>query len=309
VRKKILVLVLMAVLLSGVGYVMADTSTGTVNVTPEVARISDVIFPESVDPNTWTNLSFVIEYGQGFEVGTEVFVHFFKSGTDPHLPTSGIPTTLNLESHLCAHWRNNYLGWEILGSGAFSNFVGPVDAVTDGSPIPLGLDVKFMKAVMVGDWELRILLKYYVPPPEDVTIYLWDTTLFTMNGFMELALNFATFDFLDAEQGSVLIPIRVPLCGYLNMTITSNVGYLIQVSGTDPNQDGETFEVENILANSLDDISSAVALSSFLADLANLGPQAAGSAVVHRIYLWISVPVSAPVGTYTFTLTVSVVPA
>lgn len=311
-RKKIkLLLVLMSVLLlTGVGYAMADTSTGTVNVTPEIARISDVIFPESVDPNTWTTLSFVIEFGQGISGGDMVYVHLFKSGSNPDLPNSGIPTTLGI-NHLCARWSNAIDGdnWEALG-GSFTNFVQPVTGpITDGSDIPLGLDVMFAKTVDIGDWEMRILLNYYVKPPVDETRWLWDTTLFQMNGFMEVAINFATFDFGDIEQGQVEIPISTPLCGYLNLTVTSNVAYAVQVSGTDPTKDPDSFGVDNILANSLNDVGSAVPLTLILADLANLGSQAAGSAVVHRIYLWISIPISAPVGMYTFTLTVSVVPA
>jgi len=307
-RKKIILVLVLALLFSGVGYALAsDTSTGTVNVTSEIARISDVVFPESVDPDSWTTLSFLIEFGQGLGTGGMVWIHFFKSGTNPDLPTSGAtPTTLGI-NHLCAVWQNNGGGWTILG-GTFTNFIAPALAVTDGSDIPLGLDVKFAKEVMFGEWELRILLKYF-DAAQDLTMYIWDTTLFTMNGFMEVAINFATFDFGDVEQGQVEIPISTPLCGYLNLTVTSNVEYAVMVSATSPTMDAESFGVENILANSVNDIGSAVALSAVLADLANLGPQAAGSSVVHKIYLWISVPVSAPVGTYTFVLTIAVVPA
>lgn len=284
---------------------MADSSIGSVEVTPEMAKVTNIVFPESVDPDVYMTLSFMIEYGQGLHIGAEVYVHFFSSDITPDLPTSGTPMTLG-DNHLCAYWSNGVVGWEALG-GDITNFVGPVGAVTDGSDIPLGLDAKFVKQVLVGDWQMRILLKWQ--EPDFTPHYDWYTTLFQMQGYMELAINFATFDFGPAEQGSLEIPISTPLCGYLNMTITSNVEYLIQVLGTDPNQDGETFGVGNILANSVNDAGSAIPLSLILADLANLGSQPAGSAVVHRVYLWISIPVSASVGTYTFVLTVSVVPA
>jgi hypothetical protein len=100
-----------------------------------------------------------------------------------------------------------------------------------------------------------------------------------------------------------------PVDGYISVTVISNVPYFLQLSGTDPDDgDGHSFSIANLIQNSLDDVASDVALSGVASDVANLGSQPMGAGTVH-IYLCISVPVSAPAGTYTIVLTVSTIGA
>ena len=290
--------------------VSADSALGSVQVTEEIPIIRDIVFPLSAAPESPEPLDFVVQYGQGLSMGDEVYIHLYSAAATPDLSCNGMPTTLSDFDHYAIMWTNAAGSWDPSGwanSGKFSNFRAPASLpVTDGSDIPLGLDVTFDElADATNPWTIMIRLKYTKPDFESG--YVTETDQFDLAAYLQVNIEQSTFDFGSIEQGQIEIAISSPISGYLNITVTSNGAYRVQVSGTNPDDgEGNSFDVSNIVQNSVNDPASGLSLSGTAGDVANLGDLPIGTAT-HHLYLWISIPLDAPVGTYTFTLTVTIV--
>lgn len=313
-KQNLAALMLCALFLSAVAYVSADSAIGSVTVTDEIARIVDITFPLSAVPTTPESLDFRLEYGQGWHGGDQVWVHLFSAGATPDLSCSGEPSTLNDYDHYATVWFNSYNGgWE--GSGVtwrskqISNYRGPDKTtlpIEDNRDIPLGFDVTFDQlADATNPWTVWIQLRYKNPDPDLSDIKITETVEFDLADYLQVNIIQSTFDFGSIEQGQVMIPIANPTMGLLNISVTSNSEYRLQVSGTDPSGNGNSFSVGYIYQNAINDTASAVPLTGSAADIANLGLQAIGDHE-HVLFLWITIPATAPTGTYTFTLTVTI---
>lgn len=294
-------------LLGATSAVVADTAIGTVNVVPEVPKIKDFSFPSDVDPESVTPLLFTLEYLEGLESGDSVWVHLWRDGFAADLDYVDAPSTGDLNSHYWARWMNIIGGgwWDYSTSSRINNVVGPdgIDMpVIDGSDIPLGFDIKFYGLAEYGLWHLRVGLLY-----ASETLVAEHSMDFDMNARLAVDILESTFDFGEVQKNNLVqIPIVNPTEGYLTIVVLSNVGYLLQLSGTDPDNGlGDSFLVGNIVQNSVDDDVGAVPLTGILAGLNGMEAQPSGEGTFY-CYLWISVPL-VPVGTYTFTLTFLVV--
>lgn len=305
--KTLTAMIAIAILVTSVGYALADSSIGSVTVDPEIPVIKDIAFPSSAPPGVYSTLTFTLQMRTGLEAGSEVYVDMYSAGVVPDLPWSTEPpTTISLFNHYRIAWRNSLADtWPYIApSGVWAGyFTTPAAPVIDGTDVQFSIDVRFDElADATNPWTIRIAYKWDAGPN------IFETYAFDLADFLSLNIEQSTFNFGNIEQGQIEIPISDPTSGYLNLSLTSNSAYMIQLSGSDPLHSNtiDTFGVGNILQNSIDDIGSALALTGTAADLANLGPQPIG-AYVHHLYLWISIPVTAPIGDYTFVLTVLLV--
>lgn len=316
-KKTMLALAMMAILLGGVAYVMADSSLGSVSVDPEVARVTNIAFPLSATPDSWLTLTFDFEYDSGIAGGDEIYVDFYSAGATPDLNYGGPSTTINEFNHYRAMWLNSPTGWVLSGSGlgptgVFANGQAtPAPPVTDGSDIHFSLDVKIPAlADATNPWTVMVHAKY-TDANDLLTKHVEDSIQFDLAAWVGINIEQSTFDFGNVQQGMMMMPITVPTQGFLNLSVQSNQEYKLTVRGTTPDDgDSHSFDVSNIYANAINDTATAMSLGLSDADLVNFGTHPLtpiGSTDALMLYLWITIPVGTFVATYTFTLTVSVV--
>ena len=307
-KKLLLTVALIAMLAGCVVYVAADSASGTVTVDPEKPIIKDISFPLIATPADWLTLTFTLQYQTGLGQD-DLYIDFYSALAEPNLVYGSIPSiTVNLFDHYRAKWINTPNDpWKISGTGygpdgVFQNpSTNPLPMVSDGTDIQFSLDVRFDElADATNPWTIKFHLKYGSSQSIDA-FYEFD-----LAAYLGLNIVESTFDFGNIEQGQVLIPISLPTQGYLSLAVQSNTAYMIQVYGSDPLFGAETFSVSNIWHNSINETSSAIPLSLESADVANLIEQPLtpiGTEDYLVLYLWISIPIEAVLGTYTFTLT------
>lgn len=331
-KKLILAIAVIAILVGTTAYVAADSATGNVTVTPEIPIIKDISFPVSAIPGSLNRLTFTLQYQSRIAGGEELWMDFYSSGATPDFMYSGTPvsTSISLFNHYRAMWTNKLSDpWLISGNygpaGVFQNpSTSPVPIIGDGSDIHFSLDVRFdeladatliiihFELSLQNPWTIKFHLKYN--DANDGLVRTLDVFFeFDLAAFLGLNIEQSTFDFGDIEQGQGLIAISVPTQGFLDLSVQCSLAYMIQVSGTNPDDgSGNSFEVGNIYQNSVNDSSSAIPLTLIAADILNLGQHdltPIGTWDYLILYLWIEIPIGTPLGTYTFSLTVTLVTA
>lgn len=290
-KKYAIASVLIFSLLCGAGWmhsVQADTSTGSVDVVEPKLTLSNLNVPSPQNPTEEYEVTVDMDDVEDITVMRYMYItvwHETVSETDPNDVATHYEATM---------WKGGI-------SDQTPDFVintTDIEGMTDETHITYSLNVSFQGAALSGSWTWKL-----VTEEEDGTQDEIQGT-FQMNSYMSVDVVETTFDFQEVQQGMMQIPIADPTSGYLTADIVSNVNTKIQVKGTDPTDGSNTFAVENIIINDVDDPSTAVNLTGTLSDLN--GATYNGENTAH-IYLWITVPTSVPTGTYTFTLTVSIV--
>ena len=311
-KTHVLALALCFMLAGVVVYASADQATGTIGVTDEVPVFKDISFPLTATPGQLNTLTFTLQYQQGLYEMDEVTVDLFSNMASPDLPIGqSIPTTIDEFDHYRVRWVNRETPSpfaQMNPAGIFSEMTcTPDEPITTGSNIDFSIGITIPQLADASNpWTIRFHLSY--GPDVDVTLddYVIQTYEFDLGQYMGLNIVQSSFT-LTGGQGGLLIPISVPTQGFLDLVCSANDEYQLQVYGTDPTFGAESFSVINILQNSVNDTGSASPLSLTAANIANLGIQpitTIGEEDSFVLFLWVSIPVSAVVGTYTFTLTV-----
>lgn len=285
---KVLIGLLIISMLAIAGNVMADDIIGSVDVKNTI--LTDLNVP-TTDPTIKTPFSVALMDTNKFSTMTYAYVdiwHESVSLTAPANATHRYTTTIKIDTNSI---MTNPEGW-INEFTRINLYQGKNTSFTFEANMTL------QAIAEAGTWYMRFRLR-------DVDINLYDiNTTFTVNNYVEFSISESSFSFGDVVSGSINIPITIPTSGYLSLSISSNVLTKLQVCGTNPTDGTNSFSVSNIKIYDADNVGVAQILTTTLTDLNSI--QYKGSQTA-QVYLWISVPVGTPIGTYSFTLTVSLV--
>ena len=131
-----------------------------------------------------------------------------------------------------------------------------------------------------------------------------------MNFYSELTVNDASHGWSGLNPGDTNVALTSPADGDIDVTVTANAAFNIQVKGSGDLSDGNghTIPLSNIKVHK-NTLASATSLTTSYQNVGGLTNLAAGENQAYSFMLWITVPNPCPDGTYTYTLYIQVVEA
>lgn len=288
-NRKVLLGLLMISILAVAGGVMANDIMGSVDVKNTI--LTDLNVP-TTDPTVKTPFSVALMDTNKFSTMTYAYVDIWHESVLPTAPadaknryTASIKIDTNNIATTPAGWLNDYT--------KINTYQGTATSFTFNGNMTL------QSVALAGTWTMRFRLR-------DINMIYYDiNATFIVNNYMEFSISESSFSFGNVVAGCVNIPISSPTSGYISLSIVSNALMKLQVKGTNPTDGTNTFAVSSIKIFDADNVAGAHTLTTTLADLNSatyIGSTGAS------VYLWISIPAGTPIGTYTFTLTISLVP-
>jgi len=126
---------------------------------------------------------------------------------------------------------------------------------------------------------------------------------FTLNFYMEITVNDSTHGWTGLTPGDIDVLLTNPSDGDIDITVSSNAPFNIQVKGSGDLSDGNghIIPLSNIKVHA-SDLASATSLTTTYQNIPGLTSQARGVGLSKSFKLWITVPNNLPPGNYTYTL-------
>jgi len=309
-----LLLLMLFVVFPVIRVALAGSSSGSAT----VVNVAPSIFSPQLTDTSSNNKA-----GSQLDVNVEYWVSFTVS--DPNSladldtivikiwgPSSTEGGADNAANHYTFRYVQSTDTWEEVGPDSGGSHLisadcqDPADQTQGSGTFRLAFKLaKIAERATTASWTIKIIVT------DDSSASDSDSSLtFGVNFYSELIVNDASHGWSGLTPGASNVALTSPADGDIDITVTSNAAFNVQVKGSGDLSDGQghTIPLSNIKVHK-DTLGSAVSLTTSYQNVGGLTSLPAGENQAYSFMLWITVPNPCPAGTYTYTLYIQVVEA